>query len=46
VDVFGEGVVGEFLLDLNGLAGLDEFVDVRRHGNGKLSSQSCRYAVQ
>lgn len=30
--VLGEGVVGERLLDLDGLAGLDEFVDVRWHG--------------
>ncbi len=29
--VFGEGVVGERLLDLDGLAGVDEFVDVRWH---------------
>ena len=43
---FGQGVVGERLLDLDGLAGLDEFVDVRWHVYKDIvSSMQVRSAV-
>jgi hypothetical protein len=38
----GEGVVGERLLDLYGLTGVDELVDVGRH----VGSAVCALAVE
>ena len=46
MDGFGQGVVGERLLDLDRLAGVEELVDVGWHPAKKISSPPCRYAVR
>lgn len=46
MDELGQGLISKCLLHLDGLPGIEEFVDVRRHGGRNSRMQLWRYALR